>query len=367
MGADLGSASAEILVNTAKATANIKNLESSLRGLSGTQIGAPNSSGFVNSLGAAKAQTQSLGDTIITMGPQLTAVGGVMAGFGAVVLGAFGFGVKAGVDFESQMAAVGSVTGATGKDLSALREEAIRLGADTTFSATESAQAMEILAKAGVSTGDIMAGATEDVLNLAAATGTDVPLSAETAAASMNVFGVSSKDAADIISRSANVSSLDVNDWALAIKSAGPIAASTGMSMGDLANAMIILGDAGIKGEVAATALRNIITNLADSTSEGSTALAEYGVATTDAAGNFRGLEAITHDLAGTWGDLTQAQKIQLAQQVAGKDGAAAFMTMMDAQTEAVKNNGDAFDNAAKRMAGVGTAQEQAAQRMDSL
>src|SRR5688572_12687217 len=69
----------------------------------------------------------------------ITALGRGLVGLGAIALGAFGLGATVAANFESQMSAVGSVTGATQGELSALREEALRLGADTTFSASEAA------------------------------------------------------------------------------------------------------------------------------------------------------------------------------------------------------------------------------------
>lgn len=326
---------------------------------------------FSDGLQNVQRQSDSFGKGLLSWADQnsksLTTLGTGLAGIGAGILASFGIATKVGADFDAQISAVGSVAGATQEQLSALREEALRLGADTTFSASEAASGMEIMLKAGASLESVLNGGTEAVLNLSAATGVDVPLAAETAATAMNTFGVSAEEAADTIAQSANASALDVNDWALALKSVGPVASSLGLTMDDLAAAMVILGDSGIKGEVGATALRNILLGIADPASEGAIALNEWGVATHDASGNMRSLEDITHDLAGSWGDMSQAQQIALAEQIAGKDGVAAFMAIMDAQTEAVKNNGDAFDDASERMDATGTASEQAAKRMDNL
>ncbi len=326
---------------------------------------------FSRALKNVDTQSRSQGKGILAWASDneqaLNTIGTGILGVGAAFLGTWGLATKTAMDFDAQISAVGSVAGASKDQLAALREEALRLGADTTFSASEAAAGMEIMLKAGASLESVLNGGTEAVLNLSAATGVDVPLAAETAATAMNVFGVSAEEAANIIAQSANASSLDVNDWALALKSVGPVAASLGLDMEDLSQALVLLGDAGIKGEVAGTALRNILMGLADPAGEAALGLAELGIATHDAQGNFRGLEAITHDLAGSWGDMDAAQKLQIATMIAGEQGAASFMAIMDAQTEAVENNGDAFQDASKRMKATGTVSEQAAARMDNL
>lgn len=336
--------------------------------ISGLMSKAGQAEGALNRLGSTSGKgLDSFTSKIGNVSTELTMVGKGAVAFGAVIGTAFTFGVKSAVSFEKQMSAVQSVSGATGGDIDKLRQEALRLGKDTSFSASESAQAMEIMIKAGASLPDVLNGATEQILNLANATGVEVPLAAETASAAVNVFGSDYETVANVIAQSANASALDVNDWALAIKSVGPVAKASGMTVQDLGASMVILGDAGIKGEVGATALRNILLSLGDSTDDGSVALADYGIATRDASGNMRSLNDITADLVPVWNDLNAEQKQNLATQIAGKDGYAAFTTIMDAQTKSVANNSTAFADAKKRMDGTGTAAEQAAIRMDNL
>lgn len=301
----------------------------------------------------------------INAGMTVLGTGAVVAG--TAMTGAFAFGVKAAMNFEAQMSAVASVSGASTEQLAGLREEALRLGKDTSMSASEAGAAMEIMLKAGADLESVMTGATQAAINLSEATGAPIEQSAEVAAAAMNIFGVSAEHAANLIAQSANASALDVQDWALALKYAGPVATSLGTDMDELAQVMVILGDASIKGETGGVALRNMLTTLADPAGDASAALAEYGVATHDANDNLRDLSVITEDLAGSWDTLSQSQKVQLAESIAGKQGLSAFISIMDAQTAAVKNGTNAFDDATNRMAATGTVSEQAAARMDNL
>ena len=78
--------------------------------------------------------------------------------------------VKTAADFDSAMSQVGAVSGATGKDLDALRDKAREMGSKTKFSASEAAEAMNYMAMAGWKTSDMLSGI-EGIMNLAAASG----------------------------------------------------------------------------------------------------------------------------------------------------------------------------------------------------
>jgi TP901 family phage tail tape measure protein len=348
----LGAASGSIELDAAKAMAALNQVSSGIWQMGSTQPG--------NGFGSWIRQNEQ---SINTLGTSI-------AGFGAVVLGAFGIATNTTLNFDAQISAVGATAGATETELAALREEALRLGADTTMGATEAAQAMEIMVKAGAPLEAVLNGGAQAAINLAEATGTNIELAAETTATAVNQFkkfGLTYQESADIITQASNASALDVNDFALALKTAGPIATSLGYDFQDLANMMVILGDAGIKGETGATAIRNILMGIADPAGAGAVALREFGVEVQNTDGTMKDLTQITTELAATWDDLSAAQQLQLAQSIAGEQGAASFMAIMDAQTDAVGRNSDAFAEAEARQKETGTAAEQAAARMNNL
>src|SRR5690348_1250685 len=96
-------------------------------------------------------------------------LGGVLTvGAGAVAAG-FGLAVKSAADFEKQISAVGAVSGATGPELESIRQKALQLGKDTQFSASEAASAIEELVKAGIPVADVLNGAADAAVALAAA------------------------------------------------------------------------------------------------------------------------------------------------------------------------------------------------------
>ena len=150
-------------------------------------------------------------------GTAKTALGSMAKVFGVATaaLGAgAGYVIKTGMDFEAQMSRVGAISGATGKDLQALTNQAIQLGADTAYSATEAAEGMENLASAGFDTKEIM-DAMPGMLDLAASSGEDLATSSDIAASTLRGFGLAAGDAghvADVLAKNAAQTNAAVMD-----------------------------------------------------------------------------------------------------------------------------------------------------------
>src|SRR5690242_9063956 len=109
-----------------------------------------------------------------------------LAGLG--VAAAVGVAVTKFADFDQAMSAVKANSGAAGKSLDDLRQAAITMGADSQFSATEAAQGINEMAKAGVAAKDILGGGLKGALDLAAAGQISVADAAEPAGTAMTVF-----------------------------------------------------------------------------------------------------------------------------------------------------------------------------------
>ena len=132
------------------------------------------------------------------------------------------------------MSNVQAATHETAANMDLLRTAAIKWGQQTKFSATEAAGAIEEMAKAGVSTNDILSGGLEGALNLAAAGSLEVADAAEIAASALVQFGMSGKDiphVADLLAAGAGKAQGSVQDLGYALKYAGVPAASLGVSI----------------------------------------------------------------------------------------------------------------------------------------
>jgi len=200
---------------------------------------------------------------------------------GATIVGAFGLAVKSASDFEFQMSAIQAVSGATSKEMDLIRDAALRIGKDTSFSASEAAQAMEELVKAGISTKDVLGGAADATVALAAAGGVDLPTAATIAANAMNQFNLGAKDlvgVTDKIAGAANASAIDVGDFAQSISQVGAVANLAGLSFNDTALAIAAMGNAGIKGSDAGTSLKTMLQNLQPTTKKQIALFQELGL-----------------------------------------------------------------------------------------
>lgn len=189
-----------------------------------------------------------------------------------------------GVDFEQKMRTVGVVAEASSDQLRQLTAEAERLGATTTFSASEAADAMGVLASAGLDTGQIMAGAGE-ALVLAGAGGVDLRLAASALASTLSQFNMVADDSGrvvDVLAKATAGSQFEIGDLAEALKYAGPTAASFGYSLEDAVAALAQFRDMGLQGSAAGTALRSVLSQASQQTKVNADALARYGLTLAD-------------------------------------------------------------------------------------
>jgi phage-related protein len=188
---------------------------------------------------------------------------------GAAIATGLAAGVYAAANFEQRMSAVKAVSGATAGEMDSLSAKALQLGKDTSFSATESASAIEELVKAGLSVDDVLNGAADATVALAAAGEIALPEAASIAANAMNQFNLSAEDMVNVtdnIAGAANSSAIDVSDFGQSLQQVGAVANLAGVSFDDTATAIALLGNAGIKGSDAGTSLKSMFSRLQPTT-----------------------------------------------------------------------------------------------------
>lgn len=292
------------------------------------------------------------------------------SGIAAAALGAgLVYVANTAIDFEKQISAIGAVSGATEQDLELLRKKALQLGADTSFSASQAANAMEELAKAGVSLPDILNGAADAAVALAAAGGVDLPEAAAIASNAMNVFSLKAKDLGEVvnyIAGAANASAIDVHEFGYSLSQAGAVAALQGVNFEDLATAIALMGNAGIKGSDAGTSLKTMLSNLTPVTKKQIELAKELGIITEDGsnkfydqAGNLKNLADVAEILNVATKGLTAQQKALALETLFGSDAirAAAILTKAGAK---------GFNELNAAINGV-TADEVARKRLDNV
>ena len=196
----------------------------------------------------------------------------------------FGDVVGAARDFESAMSAVQAAAGASGDELAALRAAAEQAGATTKYSSVEAANALENLAKSGLSASQVVE-ALPAVLNLASAGGVELGTAAEFITKAVNGMGMEFAEAgrvADVLAMGANASNTSVTGLAQALSYAAPLANSLGLSLEQTVAIIGKFADAGIDAGRAGTALNSILAQFSDPASKFRKELADAGITTGD-------------------------------------------------------------------------------------
>ncbi|TBL21813.1 phage tail tape measure protein [Bacillus paranthracis] len=278
---------------------------------------------------------------------------------GGAIAAGLGSSVKVAADFESQMAKVGAISGATGGQLSSLTETAKELGASTTKSASEVAVGMQNLAASGFEVNDII-GAMPGIIAASEAAQEDMSMTSETVAAALNAFGMEAKESsriADVLSQSANQSAAGILDMQYSFKYAAPVAKMLGISLEELSAATGIMADSGIKGEQAGTSLRAALLRLSDPPKSARTALADLGITIQDSSGKMLPF----HDIIGQVGKATEgmgnAQKAAALSNIFGTEAVSGMLAVIEAGpdklqklTQGLKDSGGAAEETAKKM-----------------
>ena len=240
--------------------------------------------------------------------------------------------IKVGSDFEAQMSRVQAISGATGKELEELRSQAVELGADTSFSASEAAQGMENLAAAGFETNEIM-DAMPGLLDLAAASGEDLASSSDIAASTLRGFGLAASEAghvADVLAENANRTNSSVAETGEAMKYIAPLARAAGISMEETAAAIGIMANAGIQGSQAGTTLRGALSRLSKPTADMQQAMNELGIEFYDSEGKMLSLEDQVGMLKSAMEGMTDEQKNNYLVTLYGQEALSGMLALIN-------------------------------------
>lgn len=289
--------------------------------------------------------------------------GRALVGLGLAAGVAAGAAVKVFADFDKQMSAVQAATLASSKEMKGLRDAAVQAGADTSFSAGEAANAIEELAKAGISTADIIGGGLTGALDLAAAGGLGVADAAEIAATTMVQFGLEGNEVArvaDALAAGAGKAQGSVQDLGLALSYAGVPAASLGLSVEETTGTLALFANAGITGEKAGTAFRAMLVSMQNPAAKSANLMSSLGINMFNAQGEFVGMEAAAGILQDKLGDLTDQQRGAALATIFGNESLGAATSLY---------NGGAHGVATwtANVSEAGYASEVAAARLDNL
>lgn len=246
----------------------------------------------------------------------LATVGGSILALGRTMTNAIQAPIQEYIEFDDTMRMVAQRSQATAGDLMVLRDTAMDLGRKTSFTAQEVAGAMRNMATAGFAPHqiDMMTGS---ILNLARATGTDLPEAAKVASILMRQFKLDASDMAhitDVLTHAANNSMLTVDKMGTAFAKFGPVASELGVSLEEAAAGAMLLANTGAEASTIGTGLRRILTTSSAKVKELDALFG--GESFADEQGRFKGLigafAIIDKQLTGLT-DVEKAEKLNKA------------------------------------------------------
>lgn len=295
----------------------------------------------------------------------LTVGAGAMAIGGGFILGS---SLKKAMDYESQLASIQALTGINNEELKKMDDLALKMGADTKYSALQAAQGIEELLKAGMSPATVQAGGLEAALNLATAGGLDLTEAAITLSDALNGFkkdGMSAADAANILAGAANASSTDVHKLSEALSQIGPVADGIGVPFRAVNATLAAFSNNMLKGSDAGTSLKTFLANVQPKTKEATALFEKYGLATANGANNVFFANGKLKDMAEVAGilqtklkGLNEQQLSDVMNDLFGSDAQRAALILY-------KEGAEGIQKMYKEMADV-TALEVAKKKMDT-
>lgn len=318
---------------------------------------------FTAGMAKVSAEAEKTSTTMEASGgkTKLLTAGIAAAGIAATALGVAA--VRMAADFDASMSTVQANTGASADEMSLLRQAAIDAGADTVYSATDAADAINELGKAGMSTSDILSGGLNGALDLAASDGMEVAEAAELMSSAMAQFNLTGADAtriADALAAGAGKAQGSARDLGYALQQSGMVANSFGISMEETVGTLTSFANAGMTGSDAGTSLKSMLIALANPTKKAQNLMDELGISAYDAQGNFIGLKALAGQLQTQMSGLTQAQRNQALATIFGSDAIRAANVLYN-------EGADGIADWTKKVSDSGYAAQQAAAKNDNL
>lgn len=226
----------------------------------------------VDSLGASRGPALLAAQLRAIRNPALGSLGAVnsgvlslrasFAGLGVAIVALDALSVFRG--FESQMATVRAITGATESQFKALSAAARLMGSTTQFTAREAGQGLEYLSRAGFNAAQAIQ-ALPAALDLATAAGIGLGDSADILTNIMSSFGLGANRAnaaADVLALVTSRTNTNMTELGYAMSYVGGTARGLGVGLNETAAALGALADFGTKGTMGGTAVRALLLDL---------------------------------------------------------------------------------------------------------
>lgn len=276
---------------------------------------------------ATSDQAKAIGKGMSDAGKTMT------AGLTVPILGAGVAAMKLGDNFETSMSQTAGALDIPMSKMTELQKLALKMGADTQFSATEIGEAMTELAKGGLTEAQIKAGALQATSDLAASSGMALGDAANSVVQAMGAFGLSAQNSAQAVNAlagAAAASSTDVAPLTQGLSQCAAQANMAGWSIQDTTAALAAFADKGVEGSDAGTSLKTMLQRLGAPTDEAATAMKSLRINVWDSNGHMKNAAGIAQELQSKMSRLSDANKQAAMQTIFGSDATRAATIMMN-------------------------------------
>lgn len=304
------------------------------------------------------------------IGQTKTKLLGTVGAITAVAAAVYAGPIKTYQSFEEEMSTVAGITGATGKQLEALKNAAKQAGQTTWATATESAQALEYMSLAGWTSKQSI-GALNSMLQAAKISGLDLGASTDLVTDSMSAMGLSVDQLShylDVTVKANNVANTTSSDLMEAILGCAGAAKTNGISLETLSTALSVFANNGLKGTQAGTAMNSILVRMT-SNDKALTEMSRLGVSAFDEqTGSFRNMGDILKDLEAKMSKMTDAERDASLKAIAGTNYYSQFAYLLDSVSEAAEGTAGSWDVLTDKLNNAdGAAEDMYTTMMDNL
>lgn len=285
---------------------------------------------FTGNMTKAQRSLMDLGKAAGQIGRQLTRFGLVI---NASIVAGLTLAAKAGAQFEASMARVDAITQATEVQFNALSRAARDMGEQTIFTAVQAAEALREFAQAGFSVRESLI-ALKPTLDFAVAGNIQIAEAADIAARILRGLGLEAGDLAqslDVLTKAFTKAPVTVQELGEAFKFVGPVGRAAGKDIQELTAVLTVFARAGLRGEQAGTALRNILLRLQAQPTEVRKALEQLGITVADETGNLKELATVFEEVRLATARMTNVERQAIISRIAGIRATAAFSAAMQA------------------------------------
>ncbi|EIX0887808.1 phage tail tape measure protein [Escherichia coli] len=262
--------------------------------------------------------------------------GGALA-IGAAAAGGYAAGrfLQPAIGFGKEMSRVQALTriDKNSPQFKALREQALKLGSETQFTASDAASGQSFLAMAGFTPQAIQA-ALPAVLNMALAGGVELGETADIGSNILTQFNLTADQmdrVGDTLTAAFTRTNTDLRALGETMKYTGPVAAKLGISLEEAAAMAGMLANNGLRGSDAGTAMRASLSRLASPPKAAADALKELGVSVADARGKMRPMEDVLLDLYKATQKYGQVDQVSFFKDIAGEEAFVGLQTLVAA------------------------------------